>query len=124
MTIVPDWAGYQTFREQFREAMDERYWPIEWLDERLLAGRAQFMRTENAAIVVEIRAYPGGAVDVHGLIAAGVKDEIINELIPAAEEWGRQRGCTAGVIESRPGWSKAMKSHGYEVSQIAIRKEL
>lgn len=122
--MVPDWCGYQTFRDRFREAMDERYWPIEWLDARLLEGRAQFMCSNKAAIVVELRAYPGGAVDVHGLIAAGDKQEIIDILIPQAEEWGRNHGCTAGVIESRPGWQRAMASHGYEVSQVTIRKEL
>lgn len=122
--MVPDWAGYLAFRPAFQTVVDERYWPMEWLDKRILDGVARFIRSENAAVVAELRQYPGGAVDVHGLIAAGDKDEIINELIPQAEAWGRESGCVAGVVESRPGWAKALKPHGYEVSQVTVRKEL
>jgi hypothetical protein len=121
---VPDWAGYLYFRDAFRDAIDERYYPMEWLDERLLTGRAVFMRSAHAAIVVELRQFPGGAMDVHGLIAAGDKNEIITDLIPHAEEWGRENGCLAGVVESRPGWAKALKPYGYTVSQVTVRKEL
>lgn len=118
-----DWTGYLSFREAFATVTDERYYPIEWLDQRILSGVAQFMPSDNAAIVVELRAFPGGAVDVHGLIAAGDKDEIIEELIPRAEAWGRENGATAGVIESRPGWARALKPHGYDVAQVTVRKE-
>lgn len=122
--MIPDWLNYTRFREAFSEAMDERYYPIEWLDCRVLDGRAVFMHSGNAAIVIELRMYPGGAVDVHGLIAAGDKDEIVKELIPQAEAWGKERGCLAGVVESRPGWQRALKSSGYEISQVTVRKEL
>ena len=124
MRILPDWGSYCEFRADFREALDERYWPIDWLDCRILDGRAEFMRSDNAAIVVELRQFPGGACDVHGLIAAGDKDEIVDELIPRAEAWGAANGCLAGVVESRPGWARALKASGYEVSQISVRKEL
>lgn len=122
--MVPDWTGYQKFRGQFLEVLDERYFPIEWLDERLLEGRALFISSANAAIVIEKRTFPGGASDVHGLIAAGDMREIIEILIPQAEEWGARNGCIAGVIESREGWAKALKSSGYHVHQVALRKEL
>lgn len=124
MRIVPDWSGYVSFRDAFRQAIDERYFPLDWLDGRILDGRALFMRSEHAAIVVELRQYPGGAMDVHGLIAAGDKDEIVGDLIPRAEAWGRENACLAGVVESRPGWARALKPSGYEVSQITVRKEL
>jgi len=124
MRIVPDWAGYLDFRPAFLEAMDERYWPADWLDSRVLDGRAQFFRTADAAIVVELRQYPGGAMDVHGLIAAGKQKDIVEVLIPQAEAWGKSQGCIAGVVESRPGWARALKPSGYEISQVTVRKEL
>jgi hypothetical protein len=124
MIIVPDWKAYLAYRDKFKEVTDERYYPIEWLDERIVTGIARFMCSENAAIIAEIRLYPGGARDVHGLVAAGDKDEIVNILIPQAEEWGRQNACVAGVVESRPGWARALKPSGYEVSQVTVRKEL
>lgn len=116
-------TDYLTFRSAFLEVLDPRYYPIEWLDQRVKEGRAIVMRSAHAAIVVELRQYPGGAIDVHGLIAAGDKDEIINDLIPRAEALGRENGCIAGVVESRPGWARALKPHGYEVSQVTVRKE-
>lgn len=122
--IVPDWSGYLEFRSAFQGVVDERYWPMEWLDQRILSGAARFFRSENAAIVAELRQYPGGAIDVHGLIAAGDKREIVGKLIPQAEAWGRENECLAGVVESRPGWAKALKPSGYEVAQVTVRKEL
>jgi len=124
MRMMPDWGSYCEFRDEFRDALDERYWPLDWLDCRILDGRAEFMRSDNAAIVVELRQFPGGAKDVHGLIAAGAKDEIVGELIPRAEAWGAANGCLAGVVESREGWQRALKSSGYTVSQVCLRKEL
>lgn len=122
--MIPDWAKYLGFREAFAEVTDARYYPIEWLDERILEGRARMFATDTAALVVELRLFPGGALDAHTLIAAGDRDEITGPLREQAEEWGRLQGCTAAVVESRPGWAKALKSHGYELSQVTTRKEL
>jgi hypothetical protein len=121
---VLDWAGYLIFRPLFAEIIDERYYPLPWLDSRVLDGSAQFRRSDNAAVIFEQREYPGGVSDGHGLIAAGDLAEIVTELIPIAEEWGHSRGCLAAVIESRLGWAKALSPFGYEPHQLAIRKEL
>jgi hypothetical protein len=102
--------------------MDERYHTLEWLDDQVLTGKAYFWRSDNAAIIAEIRTYPTGAKDIHGLIAAGELDEIVNVLIPQAEEWAREQGCIAAQIESRPGWARALKD--YEPHQLIVRKEL
>jgi hypothetical protein len=121
--MVPDWGGYLAHREAFSQVADPRYFPMEWLDQRILSGAAQFIRSDNAGMVFELRQFPGGAIDVHCLIAAGNKDEIINELAPQAEAWGQENGAIAAVVESRPGWAKALKPHGYELSQMTVRKE-
>ncbi len=58
------------------------------------------------------------------MIAAGPLEEIEDILIPIAEQWGRENGCAFGMIESRPGWAKRMKRHGYEPFQVSLIKEL
>lgn len=116
--------SYAYFREAFGEVLDQRYYPIEWLDQRVEEGRAVCIWTPKAAIVIELRLYPGGAMDVHGLIATGDRQDIVEILIPQAEDWGRKQGCVAGVVESRPAWAKLLKQSGYEVSQVTVRKEL
>lgn len=121
--IVPNWAGYLRFRPAFAEAMDPRLYDIDYLDGLILSGRARFWRTDTAAIVAEIKLFPTGAKVVHGLIAAG-DIEGIKSLIPLAEDWGRQVGCIGGMIDSRPGWARAMKSAGYAPHQLALWKDL
>lgn len=122
--ILCDWAGYQRFRPQFEQVIDPEFYPITWLDFEVAQGRAWPIIGENAALIVEVRSYPGGVSVAHGLIAAGDLEEIVNELIPAAEAWGRSKGCKYGLIESREGWAKVLKSHGWETHQVAIIKSL
>ena len=121
--IVPDWAGYLHWRDDFAGAMDPRLYTIDYLDGLILCGAARFWRSEDAAIVAELKAFPTGARAVHGLIAAGDKDGI-KALIPLAEQWGREMGCIGAMIDSRPGWGRELKAAGYRPFQLALWKDL
>jgi hypothetical protein len=46
--------------------MDARYYTPEWLDDLLLTGAALFMRTDDAAIIVEASGEPGD-IDTDGI---------------------------------------------------------
>lgn len=122
--MVPDWAGYLQYRPAFGEVIDPRYYTLEWLDAQILQGKVQFWCTDKAALVTEFKAYPAGAVDIHVVIAAGDMRDIIEVLAPLAEDMGRANGCTAATVESRAGWARALKPHGYEAFQTIVRKEL
>ena len=113
---------YIRFRDQFAAALDPQFYTIQHVDHLYLSGRATLFTSENAAILAELKVYPTGAMDVHGLLAAGDLSEIVNELIPQAEAWGREEGCIGALIDSREGWGKVMKKHGYALHQQAIRK--
>jgi hypothetical protein len=113
---------YALWREAFAEAFDPRLYTIGYLDNLVLSMRAQAWYSENAAIVTEVRTYPTGAKVIHGLVAAGDLEEIRDVLIPRAEDWARSIGCIMAIIESRPGWARALKD--YEPHQLAVRKEL
>lgn len=112
------------FRDEFAAALDPRFYTIDYLDEALAGGLVRLMVGNRSAIVVEIKQYPTGTKAVCGVIAAGDADEIATSLIPQAEEWGASIGCTFGMIDSRPGWARVMKKHGYETHQVSIVKEL
>lgn len=114
---------YLAFRDQFAALMDQRCYSLEWLDQRVWTGDAVVFGNDRAAIVVELREYPAGAVEVHGLVAAGELATVI-ELIETAEQWGRQRGAVLASIASRPGWARALKRDGWQIHQVEIRKEL
>lgn len=114
---------YADWRERFLEAVDESLYPAAWLDKRVASGRAQFWGNERAAILAEIKTFPSGVKEVHGLVAAGALPAI-KALIKLAEEWGRQRGATLGSIESRPEWAYVMADEGYQVEKVRIVKVL
>ena len=120
---MTSWAGYLHWRPAFAAAMDARLHTPEWLDARLLAGSAQFWRSEHAAAVTEIRTYPTGAYEVHGLVAAGEVREVRDRIVPQVEAWGRAIGALGIVVESRPGWARALRPAGFAPHQLAVRKE-
>jgi hypothetical protein len=117
-------SEYLRFRDQFAEAMDQRLYNIGYLDALVGSMMAQCWFSDNAAIVTEVRKYPAGALVIHGLVAAGDLGEIVEILIPRAEAWGKLAGCDLAIIESRPGWARTLKEHGYEPHQQALRKDL
>src|SRR6476620_7643109 len=113
---------YLRFRDGFAQAMNPDLYTIQYLDHLYLSGRAKMFSSANAAGLVEIRSYPTGKFDVHGLVCTGDLNEILNILIPQAEAWGREEGCAGLIIESREGWVRALKGYGYSPHQIAVRK--
>ena len=115
---------YAQWRPHFAKALDERLYTIEHLDSLIHSGVTQIWYGEEAAIVTELKQYPTGAWVIEGIVAAGSLDEIVEELIPRAEQYGREAGCIMARIESREGWGKVLKSKGWEISQTALVKEL
>lgn len=115
---------YRQWRDRFAEAIDGRFYGIEYLDYLILGcGMATIHVGEDAAIVTEFKHYPNCKA-IHGLVAAGDLGEITATLIPAAEAWAKRQGCQFAVIESRPGWERQLKASGYEPFQHSVSKEL
>lgn len=111
---------YQAFREDFAALDPDRY-PAWHIDEQVASGKWRCWGNDKAAILAEIKTYPAGLREVHGIAAAGDLQEIVT-LIPHAEEWGRQHGCVRAVIESREGWLRMLPD--YCAHTVAARKEL
>lgn len=116
-------AAYQKWRAAFESVMDPRMYTLGWLDGQVFSGRAWFWGNDKAGIVAELRHYPTGNFDIHGLVAAGCMAEIRDVLIPQAEAWAKANGAIGAIIESRDAWAKLLKSYGYEPYQTAVRKE-
>lgn len=115
---------YERWRPEFAKAIDPIYGGISYLDYLVLGTRlAKFWPGENAAIVTRFSYFLDCSI-IEGLVAAGDLDEIINSLIPAAEEYGRAQGARFAVIESRAGWQKALAASGYEPHQVRLGKPL
>lgn len=112
--------AYLRFRDDFITLAPDKY-PPEYIDAQVWAGFWRCWGNDDAAILAEIRIYPTGLREVHGIGAAGNPAAII-ELITQAEEWGRESGCTLASIESRPAWARLLPE--YETDQIRIVKGL
>jgi hypothetical protein len=116
--------GYNEYRHAFAKAMDPAFYNIEYLDKAIECGAVDFFCSDNAAILTEFKLFPGGAKAICGVVAAGDMREIVDVLIPRAEAYGKIKGCSHAMIESRPGWERALKPSGYGVFQVALVKEI
>lgn len=112
------------WRPVFEQLIDQRFYTAEWLDGEVRSGRIRLIDNADAAILVTVKTYPTGATELHGMAAAGALDAVVEVLIPRAEAWGRAQGCAVATIESREGWIKVLRPHGFAVHQTALRKEL
>lgn len=117
------WEAYQRHRDEIAEMLDPRCYSVAWLDMEILQGRALAIGNDRAVIVVTVKHYPAGATELHGLVAAGELEGIL-ELIDEAVKSATQEGMTFAAISSRPGWVKVLKGRGFHVHQIEVRREL
>jgi hypothetical protein len=115
---------YARFRERFAQALDPRLYSIEYLDSLLFTGKAQIWFADNAALVTELRTYPSGVTAICVVVAAGSKEEVVDILRPRAEAWAQSIGCSLVIVESREGWKRALRPHGYAPFQVSLAKEL
>lgn len=113
---------YERFRDEFIALDPDRY-PADYIDAQVWTGAWRCWGNESAAIIAELKRYPSGLLEVHGVMAAGVLESIV-ELIPLAEQWGRECGCQFAEIVSLPGWQRVMAKHGYQVAQVRLWKNL
>lgn len=114
--------AYLPFRERIAAVLDPRFYPLDWLDQQVFAGRMQVFVDGDSCLLTELRSYPTGFREVHAMVAVGEAATIAGTLARRAEEYGRQNGCGMASVASRPGWAKALPD--YAVYQVTLRKEL
>lgn len=115
--------SYADWRGRFLDAVDEELHPAWWIDHMVKTGAWRFWESDRAAILAELKTYPSGVREVHGVVAAGDLDAI-KALIPLAEDWGWGKGATRASIASNPAWARIMRDEGYEMTQATIVKVL
>ena len=113
--------AYNRHREAIRALLDERFYPLAWVDREVWNGNIRTLANDTAIIGFEVKTYPGGAKEVHGMFAAGDLAGIV-ALVADAEEFGRSIKCDVASIESRAGWARVFPD--YHAHQLRIVKEL
>jgi hypothetical protein len=124
VNLGSDWDTYWRFRDQFASVLDPERYTLEWLDRQVAFGAYIVIGNEEACVLCELKSYPAGAMDIHGVLAAGDLETIVEKLIPEALDYGRELGCIGGLIESREGWERELKPFGWSRFQTTLRKAL
>lgn len=119
---VNAWETYLRFRDRIAGVLDQRLHPIEWLDAQVYAGLARIIAEGESCILYEFKAYPSGALEVHGLVAVGDIKTITGPIKERFEQIGREAKCLFATVASRPGWERALPD--YHTYQVTVRKEL
>lgn len=112
---------YGLHREAIAGILDERLYPLWWVDQEVVAGRIVIVGDERAVIGLQRREYPGGAVELHGMFVAG-------DLPVAFQFWDAACAAAAGfdlvAVESRPAWERMLKGRGFRLDRVRLIKEL
>lgn len=86
-------------------------------------GEAQLFTTPRAAAVCQVVHFPRKSIfDVW--IVGGWLPDIVHKLHPAGEAWAREHGLPEMWGGGRPGWGRVLKSLGYEVEAVQVKKAL
>jgi len=115
--------GLGRFRDQVASLLDERFYPLEWVEAEIAAGRIAVLANETAIIGFEAKRYPGGATEVHGMFAAGDLDGVL-ALIDDVCGLAKDLGVTVAAIESRGAWARVLKDRGFVQDRTRIVREL
>lgn len=115
-----DWLAYKDLHDEIERGLDLRFYSIDWLDEMIWYGRFDLHAKPGAVLVTETRTYPTGARELHGMVAAGHLPTLL-KLWDAAID---ATDADFAVVQSREGWGPVLKSRGFELHQVELRKEL
>lgn len=115
-------SDYAVWRERLAAANDPAFWPIEAIDQLLFEGQAQFWCDGEAALVTRAVEYPGGAVALEAVAAAGKLPRLKFNIAAQVESWAREKGLSHLLIAGRPGWERVFRHWRHH--QCVLIKEL
>lgn len=95
---------------------------IDYVQSEVFANRAQMWAGAKSALVTRIADYAGGRRVIVWL-AGGDMDELVGEMLPAVEAWGRENGCAKCVIVGRKGWARKLGDR-YRLAHVVMERQL
>lgn len=95
---------------------------LEEVYSKLSSRHAQLWTDDNCAVVTQILLYPDyRALDIW--LAGGDLEEIIG-LLPGAERFAQEHGCTKVEVTGRKGWQRALQTEGFKPTMVTLEKDL
>ena len=85
-------------------------------------GHAQQWNTLNSTAITQIVDYKTYR-SLNIWLAGGDLDEIL-DMLPDAEEFAKDHGCSLIEITGRRGWKRALRPFGFKEEAVVLTKEL
>jgi len=85
---------------------------LEDVEKMIEDGYAKLWEGEHSAAVTEIIQYPR-LKSLHLWLCGGDMEEITEVMLPKAEKYAREQGCTKLTTGGRKGWDRVMSKHGF-----------
>lgn len=114
-----NWAYW---REEIAKAADGEHHSIESIEALIMRGVLKVWIAADCCLLLELMDYPKARA-CQVMWAAGDLDAIKAQS-PGVEAWAKSQGCTEMLVESRPGWQRALKDIGYQPWSVTVRKAL
>ena len=112
-----------TWQELIEPALYQGTHTIGDVEAMIEDGYAKLWLGENSAAVTEIIIYPKCRV-LHLWLCGGDMDEITEQMLPMAEKYAIEQGCTRMTTGGRKGWDRVMSKHGFTPIASVCAKEL
>lgn len=104
-------------------AYDGGFHLIEDIERFISEGTAHFWPGKQSAVITQFWEFPRCKA-LNYWLAGGDMAELLTEMQPQIEAWGRAQGCGRIIIAGRKGWERAMAPHGFKPVWTALMKEL
>jgi hypothetical protein len=89
----------------------------------VLSDEAQFWPGRESAVITEVLTLPKVKA-LHVWLAGGNMAELIDEMLPAMENFARLAGCDRFSVAGREGWERVLRKKGFEPAWRVVAKEL
>lgn len=99
------------------------YYDLSDVEQAVRAGEALFWPGEKSAVVTQVWRFPKATI-LNFWLAGGDMTEIVDDMRPVIEAYGKVQGCTKTVVVGRLGWVRALKGAGYTPVWTAVAKEI
>lgn len=121
LTFDDEWARCAPWIEGALSAMPEPTHGADDVKALIERRECRFWAGRGSAIVTEVQVWPKARWLLIWL-AGGDLSELVRDLLPMVEAYGREQQCSRCVVVGRPGWAKMLP--GYQRAAVTVAKEL
>lgn len=121
-TVGDEWERCKAWLQAAVER-DGGHYDIDDVLKEIATGGATFWPGRQCAAVTQFWQFPKCKA-LNYWLAGGDMRELVDEMLPFVEQWGRLQGCSKIIISGREGWGRVLKPLGYRMAWVSHSKDL